>query len=364
MSRLKVVSSKEFVADFVPPDYLIDGVAQLGFIYSMTARTGDGKTAVALTIAAAVGNGSPLGDHLIERGRVLYFAGENPDDVRMRWIAMGARMKFDVDKIDVHFVAGTGSISSDMDIIAEKVKRLRGVDLVIVDTSAAYFEGKNENDNVDAGKHWRMLRELTQLDGGPCVIVPCHPTKSASDDNLLPRGGGAAIAEVDGNLTCVKDGEFIALHWQGKHRGPDFDALHFAWSVVTCDELVDSKDRKIPTVIARALTAPDYSERVSDVRKDEVKVLQAMRDKEGASISAIAVALGWKFKDGNPAKSKVQRIQKQLTKDKLIKKVRGNYELTETGAKVAGTARVAKPARGVIANGDARRGTKSGTANA
>jgi hypothetical protein len=69
------------------------------------------------------------------------------------------------------------------------------MDAIFVDTSAAYFERKNENDNVDAGNHWRMLRRLTQLEGSPCVIVPCHPTKSAGDDNLLPRGGGAAIAD-------------------------------------------------------------------------------------------------------------------------------------------------------------------------
>jgi hypothetical protein len=362
--RLRIVSSKQFVAGFEPPDYLIDGVVQRGFIYSMTARTGDGKTAVALTIAASVALARDLGDRQMDKGQVVYFAGENPDDIRMRWIAMGERMKFDVDKIDVYFVPGTGSISTDMDAIAERVEGIGGVDLIIVDTSAAYFEGKNENDNVEAGGHWRMLRRLTQLGGEPCVIVPCHPTKSASDENLLPRGGGAAIAEVDGNLTCIKDGAFITLHWQGKHRGTDFDPLHFSWSVVTCDKLVDSKGRKIPTVIARAMGDADYNEQVTDIRKDESKVLSAMRDSPGASIRELAEKVGWKFKDGSAAKSKAQRVMKQLAKDKLIRKVRGVWELTELGQKAAGTAHSAKHVRSSFVNGDARRGTKIGTANA
>jgi hypothetical protein len=42
------------------------------------------------------------------------------------------------------------------------------------------------------------------MPGGPCVLVACHPPKNAGDDNLLPRGGGAFIAEMDGNLTGRK----------------------------------------------------------------------------------------------------------------------------------------------------------------
>src|SRR5262245_45675118 len=36
--------SSRFVADFVPPDYLIDGLLQRRFCYSLTAPTGAGKT--------------------------------------------------------------------------------------------------------------------------------------------------------------------------------------------------------------------------------------------------------------------------------------------------------------------------------
>src|SRR4029077_9766381 len=80
------LSSAEFVAGFTPPDYLVVGWLQRRFVYSLTAATGDGKTAVALLIALMVSQGSALGNK-VKRGRVLYFAGENPDDVRMRWMA-------------------------------------------------------------------------------------------------------------------------------------------------------------------------------------------------------------------------------------------------------------------------------------
>jgi RecA-family ATPase len=76
---------------------------QRRYCYSMTGRTGSGKTAIALNIAASVALGRSIGGHDVERGRVLYFAGENPTDVQMRWIAMAQQMNFDVNDIDVHF---------------------------------------------------------------------------------------------------------------------------------------------------------------------------------------------------------------------------------------------------------------------
>src|SRR5205085_11309299 len=40
-----IKSSGEFVAGFVPPDYLADGLIQEAFLYSLTGATGAGKTA-------------------------------------------------------------------------------------------------------------------------------------------------------------------------------------------------------------------------------------------------------------------------------------------------------------------------------
>jgi hypothetical protein len=49
-----IKSSKEFVAGFVPPDYLVDGLLQEAFLYSLTGATGAGKTAITLRLAASV----------------------------------------------------------------------------------------------------------------------------------------------------------------------------------------------------------------------------------------------------------------------------------------------------------------------
>ena len=193
----------------------------------MSGKTGSGKTAIALLLAASTALGRPIGDIAAEQGRVIYLAGENRVDVQMRWIALAQQMDFDPETIDVHFRPGAFKISELIDQIKAEVKALGGASLIIVDTNAAFYEGDDENSNTQQGAHARRLRSLVELEGGPCVLVPGHPAKNASDDNLQPRGGSAFIAEVDGNLSCRKDDSVVELHWQGKFRGPDFTPISF-----------------------------------------------------------------------------------------------------------------------------------------
>ena len=62
-----------------------------------------------------------------------------------------------------------------------EVEKLGGMALVVIDTTAAYFEGDEENDNVQAGDYARMQRSLveTSSSGGPTILALCHPVKNA-----------------------------------------------------------------------------------------------------------------------------------------------------------------------------------------
>ena len=197
-------SNARFTGSFVPPDPLISGILQRRFVYALTGHTGRGKTAIALLFAAHVALGRRLGDLDVEKGRVLILAGENPTDAKMRWIALSQQMQFDRDEIDVHWVEGVFKFSEAFEQIHREVQELGGVNFIIINSSAAFFEGDDENNNKQQGVHAKRLRDLTELPDGPCVLVLCHPPKNAGDDNLQPRGGGAYVAEMDGNLCAAR----------------------------------------------------------------------------------------------------------------------------------------------------------------
>ena len=136
-------------------------------------------------------------------------------------------MKIDPASTDVHFVPGVVKFSEVAAVISAEVKRkkLRPI-LIIVDTVAAYFEGDNDNDNVQMGDHARTLRSLTLLPGGPSVLCLAHPTKGAGDEDLIPKGGGAFINEIDGNIALRKRDTVLAACALGKFRGPEFPPLY------------------------------------------------------------------------------------------------------------------------------------------
>ena len=267
-----LLSLRDFLKDFVPPEYLIDGILQRRFIYSLTAQTGHAKTALALLFAILVGTpgtNTMLGNHQIEHGQVVYFVGENPDDVRMRLIGMGV----DPDAARISFIPGVFDIAAMFDRLAGEMKRLGTVDLIIIDTSAAYFLGNDELSNTQMGDHARMLRKLTEMPGGPCVLVLCHPIKHVTDPTqLLPRGGGAFLAEMDGNLTAWKRDDLVELH-HNKIRGPGFEPMTFRIERITTTELMDSKGRLIPTVKVVLVSEHEEAAREQKTRNEEDQLL-------------------------------------------------------------------------------------------
>jgi hypothetical protein len=235
----------------------------------------------------------------------------------------------------VHFLAGTLDLSQNADRISAEVAR-KGLApaLVVVDTAAAYNFGDDENSNSQAGAYARQLRSLTQLPGGPCVLILCHPTKRAADDDLSPRGGSAFLAEVDGNIALRKREAVIVAATQGKFRGPEFAPVSFELKTVYHPVLKDTRGRDIPTVIARAVSEADRAQLEAVARRHEDLILKAIETYPDASLRDLAERVGWRFaKSGKLDQSKVGRACTTLEREKLIRKHRGKWELTQAGEK-------------------------------
>jgi hypothetical protein len=332
-----LISSGDFIAGYVPADYAVYGIFQKRRLYGLTGKTGSGKTGIKLALAYRLGLGLPICGRDVEQCRVLYLAGENPDDVQARWIAMAEHCKFDPNTIPVHFTKGCFHISEMLERIRAEVDELGGVGAVMIDTAAAFFEFEDENDNVQAGRYCRMLRTITELAGGPMVLVGCHPTKAASEDSLWPRGGGAFLNELDGNVGATRTEAVVEVTVAGKFRGPDFEPLHFELEKVTAPQLVDSKGRPVWSVIARPITHTRQEAVTAAVRGDEDQVLLLLDITPGLSLKGIAERLNWLTDAFEPNKVKAQRTAEGLRKLRLVELgARGDgWQLTGKGKQIA-----------------------------
>jgi hypothetical protein len=334
-ARELLLPLSSFVAGFTPPAYLIDGILQRGYLYSLTERTNHGKTTIALFVAMCIDRAVAMHGREALTGTVLFLAGENADDIRARFLVAADYYGFDLGASKIRVIDGVINLKARMAAIVAEAALIDDLVLVLVDTAAAYFPGDDTNSNSQQAAYARLLRELTLLRGKPTVVVNCHPVKNAARDNLLPVGGGAFLNEVDGNLTLWADDKQVVLHWQGKFRGPEFEPLAFELVKAESASVVDAKGRPMPSVVA--LPIADVALEAGDRKRqeEENKVLWALAANPLASFMRIAQKCEFVL-DGREQKARVQRIMARLATDKLVTKHRGRYRLSGLGRKELG----------------------------
>jgi hypothetical protein len=335
LTLFDMIPFSNFVKDYVPPSYLIKRMFQKRYIYAMTAPTGFGKTAIAILLAMHVAVGRPFHGRKVKKGKVLYFAGENPDDIRARLIKQAE--EFGVDDVDIIIVPKVIDFAHKeiKKLLAELLERHGPFDLVIVDTSAAYFFGTDENGNSQMKEHARTLRTLLQLRGEPCVVVLCHPPAYKESNSTVPRGGSAFLAEIDGNTYLTRMDSIVTLHRHEKFRGGHWNSVSFELSTERSEKLKDEDGSHIPVVIAEPVDNSREVDRKANTRAKQDQILALMLAVPGLSQSDMARRLGWLGYDGEPKKMDVGRRIAELIKDKLVAHDRDVWKLTAAGAAYA-----------------------------
>lgn len=335
-----LVTAKQFVDGFKAPEYVVDGLFQRGRIYSETGPTGHGKTAVSLCLDVHLATGRKLDGRRVDQGNLVYFAAENPDDVKARMILMADKLGLDLDAIPLWFVEGGFNIHDWGDHIRGQVEAIGGALSITIDTGPAFQAAcgfTEENDNIQALKFALKLREFTRLPGNPMVLVLTHPIKNATKENLLPRGGSAFLNEMDGNVTLWAEGEreTTELHWAGKLRGPSFDPIVFALEKDTCASLIDAKGRLVPSVWAYLSDQRRAERAASRQRDDEDALLVVMANAPDHTLSTWAEHLRWMSATGAPLKGQVHKVLDRLKSEKLVTQDRGRWVLSAKGKKEA-----------------------------
>ena len=331
-ARLKRLDA--FLAEYEPPDYVLEPIVRTGSLYSLTARTGAGKTAwlISVSLAVTTGRRDILGLD-IEQGRVVLMTFENPDDVRMRLKVTCWFLNVDVREIVDRLLILDMRVKPEDAIVelaaAAQEEPLR---LVLVDTFAAMFDGDNVNDPVQAGNFMRRLRPITRLPGRPAVIVAAHPVKNAAQDNLVPYGSGAILNEVDGNLTLWRRSEgsagIVELHWQGKLRGLEFNPIPFRFEITSSPEVVDAKGREVslPTMLPANLTEADEEAKAAAKTATRIALLKAIQAEPKASFRRFGEIV-------DCSKSRVQELLGDFKTKGIAQNLLGPWTLTTKGEK-------------------------------
>lgn len=327
-----LIDGRAFLKLISTPQYIARPTIQRGQTVAMTGRTNHGKTSIAHVHIVGTLTGSKIGPITFKQGNVLLLVGENPGNSALQFKAACRRYGVKDDDLKALTVRPAPGRLAD---IAAKLPATIGTDfsLVVIDTSTAFFSYTDENDNLQLHQHAQDAAELTKLPGNPAVLILCHPVKGAAQDNLQPRGGGAFLNAIDANLTVWNDGECVTLH-HTKMRGPTFEPITFAFQPQDVG-LKDDGGAALVPLVAVPLSDDDEAKLGRKRQQEQNRLLYAMLAHPSESIAGLAQACGWKHSTGTPAKSKVERMLDDLSKDKLVRRYRGRYVLTTLGRKEA-----------------------------
>jgi hypothetical protein len=350
----------DFISEFRPISYAVAGLMREGSLYTITGRTGEGKTAllIIMALAIATGEGERLIGRKVKKGRVAFATAENPDDLRTRLMVACFVLNIDPAIIGDNIIVSDNRIRPEE--IIDWIKETGGsFTFIIVDTWQAFFDGRDPNNNAEAVSFTRRFRPLAATSGLPVVLVAAHPPKQASDDNLLPYGGGSTLNEVDGNYTfALDDSGLYRFSWLGKIRGQSFEPLYFR-----IDRQLDSPD--VVTVDGERVQMPvmfPVDEEAVEARLEtfanrDIDFLKAMAAEPNGSTRKWAAALKW-------TKRAVTTTLDHLKRDKLVEMRARRWRLTKIGETMVKEAQKANSTeRDSVGTANApQNGTVSGTA--
>ena len=323
-------SLAEFCAEFRPISYAVTGLMREASLYTLTGRTGEGKTAflVILALAVALGLGEKLIGRKVKKGRVAFCTAENPDDLRMRFLVACFVFNLDVAVIDRDIMISDNRVAPE-DIVEWVKGTGEDFTLILIDTWQAYFDGRDPNNNAEAVSFTRRFRPLAAAKGQPVVIVAAHPPKQAANDNLLPYGGGGTLNEVDGNFTFRRDENgLFRLHWLGKIRGLPFDPLHFRIDKLDSPDIVTVDGARVKMPVMFPVGEEAVEERDESFARVNLALLKAIADDPNGSERKWSVATGIK-------RGVIQAALGALKRDKLVTMKARRWRLTKEGENIA-----------------------------
>jgi AAA domain len=325
-------SLADFIAEFRPISYAVAGLMREGSLYTLTGRTGEGKTAflVILALAIAMELGEKLIGRKVKKGRVAFCTAENPDDLRMRFMIACYIFDIDVQVIDRDIIISDNRVAPE-DIVDWIRETGETFTLILVDTWQAYFDGRDPNNNAEAVSFTRRFRPLASIRGQPVVIIAAHPPKQAHNDNLIPYGGGGTLNEVDGNFTFrVDENGLHQFHWLGKIRGLPFDPLYFRIDKLDSPDVVTVEKVRVKLPVMFPVDQDAVDARGEALAQRDLMLLKAIAADPTGTERKWATATGI-------ARRTVQTMLNRLQRDRIVTKKARRWSLTKEGERMANT---------------------------
>jgi len=224
----------EAVAEFKPPEEIVEGLIRVGEFSSTFGPSTAGKTFFALDLGFHVATGSAWCGKRVRKRPVLYIGLEGVDGVLNRIRAM--ELHYGAES-PIHVMTGAFNMRDakgpTLGFVVETVERL-GVGMVIIDTLARAMSGGDENSASDMGAIVETAGRIQSATGAHVMLI--H--HSGKDITKGGRGSSALKPALDLEIEMSRgDGNVRQATVTKSKNSVDGDSFAFTIQGVEIDRL-------------------------------------------------------------------------------------------------------------------------------
>jgi len=207
-TSFKFANASELMNRAYAPDFLIKTLFESNALGQIFGATGSGKSFVVLDMAYCIAAGLDYHGLAVKQGNVAYICGEGFRAIGRRVKAL--QNKYDADVDGKLFISEQPGAFIDIGVtseVAEAIKEIGNVNLVIIDTYHRNMGGGNENSADDFGLVLRNI-DAFQKPLNVAVLIVHH---SGHMETNRSRGSSAIRAAMDFEYQVNKNNNTVTL---------------------------------------------------------------------------------------------------------------------------------------------------------
>jgi hypothetical protein len=257
-----------YLRNMPPVEWLVDGLLTKHGFSVLYGEPGAGKSFLAIDMALSVAYGKAWHNNPVQRGAVLYIAGEGVGGLGKRIKAWQAHHKLTADV--PFYVLPTAVRFREPDDVERLLRTIDNLDTkfsaVFVDTVARALLGGDENSATDMGLFVDACEIVKRH--CECAVVAIH--HSGKDAARGMRGSTALLGAVDTSIKVSKLEETVTLTTEKQKDAEPMPDVAFTMTPVA---LIDDV-----SVVMTQADMPEKKQRSAKLTEPQKIALQALRN--------------------------------------------------------------------------------------
>jgi len=295
----------DIMTEDTPTDFVIEGLLRVGGTTILIGEPKLGKSQMSLDLALAVSRGEAFAGLATKKGRVIYYALEDGEDiVRDRVKSRGLTgMSEDL------YIGTTPPVVEDSTALLEEHIDIFQPSMIIIDTLRAMSvsTGKSENEASFADSIYRIAKVARER--GVAAIIVHHTVKATTGNPITDARGTSAIAgAVDVVAGLYRRDDVMRLAWRGR----------FGSGELSLTQHPNGSFSYYPSVPPQNMSNEEYTAKVEERLNQYYQACLKYAGKDGrVNVRQVVISI-WGMKDGKFRDGSWDKTYKAL--DELVKR--------------------------------------------